>query len=219
MHRVLYMKILFQILIIMIIGTASSAEINGYDKLANSKEVSVVSEEVKWPEKSYTGHRKKIVFSNFSFSVPENFDSILMAENTPGFIFDYNGKQIYIELINSDNFKDKYKADINSTNLKVYDFPRILFEGTLENSDGKSYANEFMNFLFKYKKMYFGRTNKAFMSLKGTLSAYYISESLPGWGPYAIITDKRYPDKLLNIQFLNKADIESLREIISSIGD
>lgn len=213
------MKIVIQILLIISIGTASCADMNRYDKLFNSKEVSIIADGVPWPKKKSALDYKKIVFSNFSFLVPEDFDSLLMDDTTPGFILNYDGKKIYIEIISLEKFEDKYKTDIGITDFKVIDFPKVMFTKTPKYYEEKAYENEFLISLFKHKKMYFGRVNKAFISSKGPLSAYYISESLPGWGPYAIVTDSTYPDKLLNIQFLDAADIEQLKELISTIGE
>jgi len=177
-----------------------------------------VATEKPWPKEIADTGGQVLKFGHFEFSIPTGarlrivpIGAALVAEYGSGakIAFHYE----YAAQFQPDHIIKLYKR----ATLKITDFPRILFTKTPSDPEpALIYDRWIWRDAMAGKGLYFGKTEAAFVSKKGAITAYCAETPSSDHASLAYITDVSKPDSYMLIQF-DGFGFDILEKLIGSI--
>lgn len=157
-------------------------------------------------------------FGPFRFLLPDGVKHFGVFPMNPVFSVEYNQGHFVFELIRKQEIEEIIGCSINTSTIKLIDYPRILFQKTPKSPEPEELTSKFVwRWIFDLKKAQFKGVESVFYSEKEDFTAYYTDGSDLGWDCYAIVTSSEYPDLYMTIQGFGR-QLEDLKYILSSLS-
>ena len=178
----------------------------------------LVATEKPWPNEIADASEQALRFGHFEFSIPAGA-RLRIVPIGAAFVAEYgNGAKISVHYEYATQFQPDHITKLyKRATLQIADFPRILFTKTPSDPEPASiYDRWIWRDAMAGKGLFFGKTEAAFVSRKGTVTAYYAETPSSDHASMAYITHVSKPGSYMLIQ-LDGFGFEVLEKLIGSI--